>query len=194
MSVAYRQGDMKRAYELGETAVEQLTDEKGAMRARAVHILAVHDVSAGRLDVAQSREVEAMRIARRVGESWIGGTAAGNLSFILWLRGKVRQALTTGEQAVEMSGQSPGASWPHGVLGFVRYEWNELEEAARSTREAVKWSEVSGYLETLIPFYHCLAQSLLAGGKAAEAEAELAKGAEGSRHPPLSPLFRVGHA
>ena len=53
MAVAYRQGDLKRTVELGERAVEQLTEEKGAMRARALHVLAVLDISAGRLTIAQ---------------------------------------------------------------------------------------------------------------------------------------------
>jgi len=112
MSAAYHRGDIKRTQELAETALERLAEENGAMRARALHVLAVYDMSAGRLDKAQSREAEVVRIARSVGEYWIGGTAAGNFSLILWLRGKLRQALESGKQAVELAGQSPAASGP----------------------------------------------------------------------------------
>jgi LuxR family maltose regulon positive regulatory protein len=190
MELAYRQGDIKRTYELGERAAERLTDDNGAMQARASHVLAVLDVTAGRLDKAQSREVEAIRIAQRVGESWIAGTAAGNLGNILFLRGKLRQALKSGKRAVEMAGQSPGAYLP---LGIVQYERNELEEAARLLRAAVKLSDLVGHLELIIPAYYYLAQCLLAGGDAAEAEGEMAKGDVASRHPTVSPLFRAWH-
>ncbi len=193
MSVAYRRGNLKRTSELGERAVEQLTEEQGAMRARALHILAVLDTTAGRLARAQLREAEALRIAHATGESWIGGTAAGNLGNILWLRGRLSQALESGKQAVELAGQSPGASWPHCMVGIVLYERNELEEAARSINLAMKWSELSGYAELLIPIYYCMAQSLLARGEGAEAENAMAKADEASRHPTVSPLFREWH-
>jgi LuxR family transcriptional regulator, maltose regulon positive regulatory protein len=193
MSMAYRQGDLKRSWEQGKIAVKQLTEENGTMLVRALHVMAVLDVAAGRLDTAQSREVDAIRIAQRVGESWIGGTAAANLGFILWLRGKLRQALTSAEQTIELAGQSPGAAHPHGLLGVVLYERNELQEAARNSRLSVKWSEFSGYGELLIQAYYCLAQSLLAMGEAAEAESEMTKGDEASRHPTVSPLFKEWH-
>jgi LuxR family transcriptional regulator, maltose regulon positive regulatory protein len=192
MEVAYRRGDLKRMAELGERAVEQLTEEKGAMRARALHMLAVLEWSAGRLDGAQSREAEVIRISRRFGESWVGGTAAGSLSLILWLRGKLSDALQSGEQAVELAGQSPGAQWPHCMIGTVLYERNELEEAERRSRLAVKWVELGGYAES--PAYYCLARDLLAKGYEAEADREIAKGDEASRHPTAGPLFRAWHA
>ena len=192
MCVAWRQGDLEQVSELGERVVEQLSDEKGAMRVRALHMLAVLDWSAGRLDIAQSRESEVVHSARRVGESWVGGTAAGSLSFILWLRGELRQALASGLQGVELIGQSPGAAWPHCMLGTVLYERNEVEEAERRSRLAVKWVELSGYFES--PAYYCLARDLLAKGDGAEADDEMAKEDEASRHPTAGPLFRAWHA
>ncbi len=112
MGLAYHRGDVKLTTQLAQRALEQLGDENEAMRARALHILAVFDMSAGRLGLAQSREVEALEAARRIGESWVGATATGNLSLILWLRGRLRDALRTAQEAVDMTGQSPAASGP----------------------------------------------------------------------------------
>ena len=79
------------------------------------------------------------------------------------------------------------------MLGTVLYERNDLDEAARSSRLAVKLSELSGYAESRIPAYYCLAQKLLARGDIAEADAEMAKGDEASQLPTSSPLMRSWH-
>ena len=112
MGLAYYRGDVKLTTQLAERALEQLNEENEAIRARALHILAVFDMSAGRLGKAQSREAEALEVARRSGETWVRGTAAGNLSLILWLRGRLREALRTAQEAVDATGQSPAASGP----------------------------------------------------------------------------------
>ncbi len=72
MSMAYREGDLKRMSEIGETAVEQLAEDNGAMRARALHMLAVLDWGGGRLNRAQSRETEVVQVsaARRRVVGW----------------------------------------------------------------------------------------------------------------------------
>jgi LuxR family maltose regulon positive regulatory protein len=191
--IAYRRGDLKRTVESLEKALEQLPEESGAMRVRALHMLGVFDMGAGRLGRAQSREAEVVRTARRVGESWVGATAAGNLSLILLLRGRLRQAIAAGQQAVDLAGQSPASAGSRSALGVVLYERNELEGAARSSRLAIKWSELSGYAESRLWAYYCLAQALLANGDVAGAEKEMVKGDEASRHLTASPVFRAWH-
>ncbi len=91
-----------------------------------------------------------------------------------------------------MAGQSPGAAWPHCMIGTVKYEWNDLDEAERRSRLAVKGIELTGYAES--PAYYCLARDLLAKGDGAGADAEMAKGDEASRHPTASPFFRAWYA
>jgi ATP/maltotriose-dependent transcriptional regulator MalT len=54
--------------------------------------------------------------------------------------------------------------------------------------------ELSGYAETLIPAYYCLAQKLLAIGDVTAADSEMDKGDEASRDQTVSPLFKAWHA
>ncbi len=79
------------------------------------------------------------------------------------------------------------------MLATVLYERNDLDEAARSSRLAVKWSELSGYAELRIAAYYCLAQKLLARGDFAEADREMAKGDEASQQSTSGPLGRAWH-
>jgi LuxR family maltose regulon positive regulatory protein len=196
MEIAYRRGDVKRSLELGERALDQLTEEYGATRARILHIMGVFDGVAGRLDKAQSREAEALRTARLIGESWVAATAAGNLCLILLHRGKLRQAVTAGQQAVDLAAQSPAPTGAGAYVGFaqVLYERNELEGAAHNSRLAIKMGELSGYSEELIMPCYYLAQTLLASEDIDGAEEVMEKGDEASRRQSISPLFRAFHA
>jgi LuxR family maltose regulon positive regulatory protein len=183
MSAAYFRGDIRQTVELAERAVEQLGEENGAMCARALHLMGMFDIMAGRYGEGQSREDEAVRTARRAGESWVAATAAGNLSNIPLFQGRLRQAVT--------AARSAGAREP---LACALYERNELEEAARSAQLGIKKSELSGYAESEIGPHYSLAQVLMANGDVAGAEAEMAKGDETSRGQNISPVFRAIHA
>ncbi len=183
MSAAYHRGNIRQTLELAERAVKQLGEESGAMRARALHLLGMFDIMAGRFSEGQSREDEAVRTAQRAGESWIAATASANLSNIPLYQGKLRQALTA-------------ARYPGGGEALARalYERNELKETARTAQLVIQNSELSGYAEGGIGSRYCLAQALMANGDLAGAEAEMAKGDEASGGKDVSPVFRAIHA
>ncbi len=57
----------------------------------------------------------------------------------------------------------------------------------------MRLSELSGFIESSIPAYYCLAQKLLAKGEVGEAESVMKKGDEASRHPTVSPFAQAQH-
>lgn len=184
MSVAYHRGDHERTKEQAEKALEQLDEKEGAMRARALHLLGLFDMDEGRLARAELREVEAARTAQRVGESWVGVTAAGNLSLILLRQGRLRQAFSN----VLQSGA--GAY----VLGLLYYERNELDDAARHAQQIIEGNELTGYAEGRIATYNLFAKTLLAKGDVPGAEAAMLKADDVSRLQGVSPHYRATHA
>ena len=56
--------------------------------------------------------IDAYEMGRKSGDYWIGAGGAAQLSQILWLRGRLRQALDMGQEAIELGGQSPAAAVP----------------------------------------------------------------------------------
>jgi LuxR family maltose regulon positive regulatory protein len=189
--VAYRRGDVWRMTELAQRALEQLPPDNLAARARLHGILVIYEWGRGALDRAWSRSLETLEIGKQAGEYWLAASASANVSQILWLRGKLSQALTVGQEAVESAGESPAGAFPRLILGYILHERNELEKAALNSQLSITLSELGGFAENRIAAYYCLAQGLQAQHEASQAEESMKRGDEASRHPTVSPMCRA---
>jgi LuxR family maltose regulon positive regulatory protein len=191
--VAYRRGDIRRMTDLAQRALDQLPPDSLAARARLHGILALYEWGRGGLDRAWSRSLETFEIGKHAGDYWLAASASGMLSQILWLRGRLRQALAVGQEAVESAGESPAAAFPRLILGYILYERNELEEAALHSQLSIKLSELGGFAENRIAAYYCLARGLQVRQETWQAEESMKRGDEAIRHPTVSPMCRAIH-
>jgi LuxR family maltose regulon positive regulatory protein len=110
--VAYRRGEVMAKPELAERALELIPENEFAMRARVSYVWGFTEYARGNLDSAQSLTAQAHEAARRAGDHWIGASASGTLSQILWLRGRLNEAVAASREAIDETGQSPAAAVP----------------------------------------------------------------------------------
>jgi LuxR family maltose regulon positive regulatory protein len=184
---------VRRMTELAQRALQQLPPDSLAARARLHGILAIYEWGRGALDRAWSESLETLTIGKQAGDYWLAASASGNMSQILWLRGKLSQALTVGQESVESAGESPAAAFPRLILGYILYERNELEEAALHSQLSIKLSELGGFAENRIAAYYCLARGLQVRQETWQAEESMKRGDEAIRHPTVSPMCRAIH-
>jgi LuxR family transcriptional regulator, maltose regulon positive regulatory protein len=112
MALARIRGDVTRTVEFAERALALLPPDAFALRAGTSFVLGLVQYFGARLDEARSLMTDAYEMGRRAGNYWIGAGGASFLTQILWLRGRLRQALNMGQQAVELAGQSLAAATP----------------------------------------------------------------------------------
>jgi hypothetical protein len=97
---------------MAERALALLSPDNLAMRARVSYILGLVQMSRARLEEAWLLMTNAWRMGRQSGDYWIGAGASAYMGEILWLRGRLREALEVEKQAVDLAGQSPAAAKP----------------------------------------------------------------------------------
>jgi len=112
MVLARQRGDVTRTVEFAEKALALLPPDAFDLRAGASFILGGVQYFRARLDEARSLMTDAHEMGRQAGNYVIGAGGASFLTQILWLRGRLRQALNMGQQALELAGQSPAAAVP----------------------------------------------------------------------------------
>lgn len=110
--LARRRGDVPRWAELCQKALSLLPPDKLSYRARASFFLGGIATGRAHLDEAWRLQTDAFEMARQAADYWIWAGAAGALGWILWLRGRLRQALEASRQAVDLAGNSPAAAPP----------------------------------------------------------------------------------
>ena len=107
-----RRGDVPRALKSAEKALALLAPDNLAMRAKTSFILGHLLIDTGRLREAGSLMTEAHQMARQSANYFVAAGALALSAQILWLRGRLREALGTGQQAAELAGPSPAAAHP----------------------------------------------------------------------------------
>ena len=187
-------GDKPRQMELAKKALYLLTPDKLAYRARASYLLGVARIGRFHLEEALSLMTDAYEMGRQAGDYFIGAGGATQSGKILWLRGRLRQALRMSQRGVDLAAQSPAAAGSLFFLAEVLYELNDLEEAALNFRSAVKFSELGGFAEVRI-YAHCyLARIHLARGDSVGALAAMEKADQTALKTAIPPDARAHHA
>ena len=111
------------------------------------------------------------------------------MSTILWLRGKLRQALYINQQALDLAGESPAAAQPRLNGVSILYEINDLEGAESSAQIAVTLSELGGFVETQLNAYFFLGKIQLVRGDLAGAMRQIEKVGPNAAPPHRLPTF-----
>jgi len=112
LASAYKRSDFNRGIEFGEKALALLSPDNLRMRAMASYLLGYTKMSRARLEEARLLLTDAYEMGKRAGDYWFGAAGAAYLSHILLLRGRLREALNIGQEAIGLGGQSPSASIP----------------------------------------------------------------------------------
>ncbi len=194
-TLARHKGNIARTVEMGKRALELLPEDDLTMRARVSFIMGTVEIDKNvDLDQAKALISEAYDMERREGDYWTAAGAAAHLGYILWLQGRLGEALEMDRQAVDLAMQTPLAAAPQSGLCLLLYERNDLEGAVRSARLALASSRMEGLAGARRRARYCLVLERLARGDTAGAAAEIEEADEAARHPAVSPSYRAVHA
>lgn len=127
----------------------------------------------GDASAADGSLAEAITLGQAVGNTYLAHVATINLARMRVVQGKLHSAAELSEQALELAGgqgggRSPNVGYPHVVLGKLRYEWNDLEGAARHLNAAIERAQVDEHRyrpdRVLLDGYLALARTMLVQG------------------------------
>lgn len=156
--VALYRGDLARAIEFSQRALEQLPENEGFLRGLAALTLAWVYQAKG--DIASSERVmqEAALASHQPGNTMITLFAMCERAELYRLEANLRQARLLYQQALDLAtdkngGRLPIASQALAGLGEISREWNELDTATRYVLEGIelagRWAQ-AGALEAYL--------------------------------------------
>jgi LuxR family maltose regulon positive regulatory protein len=155
--IAAYQGERERSAELARRALELLSEESLFFRSFVAGFLGLAYLYSGEIEPATRTFEEAVRVSQRTGNLTISVLARCHLAELSMLQGKVNEAETLYEQAVDIATDDQGQHRPiAGValigLGRLESERYDFEAATRHLTEGIeltkRWGEagvISGY-------------------------------------------------
>lgn len=170
-------GDMARAAELAQEAMERLPDRDLAARSWTASLLANALRWSGDLATADQVFAKASTISQAAGDGHVAVDVLCDWAGLQIMQGQLRKAAATCQDAlvladdyVSQTGRRlPVTGYTHGRLSAVLCQRNELEAALRHARESVRLCEEWGWAEILVGSYVSLAEALQAIGETDDA-------------------------
>ena len=162
------EGGAAPAAELARKALDCLPEHDLTTRGFAALILGVGQGLSGDLAKGTKTLKEAADISQAADDTVLTIMVLCDLAAYQIALGQLRESVATSRKALQLadeyskqSGQRPPAvGFTHSRLSRVLAEWNELEEALRHAREAIRLSEQWGQKDSLFIGYSCLASAL----------------------------------
>ncbi|MCB9451591.1 MAG: tetratricopeptide repeat protein [Anaerolineaceae bacterium] len=158
---ALREEHLQRAITLSNEALSLLPDDMRAWRSTTLLGLGVAHVEQGDMDSAGEYLTDAVILAEASGNAFTAIIAIYNQGRVLIHQGHLQQAAQTFQQALQRAEQSqisfPIAGTAHIGLGFLLYEWSDLEAAAEHLHAGIDQCQALGNLEAPIRGYIHLA-------------------------------------
>jgi len=156
--LALYRGQIPRAGELAQQALERLGDDDLLLRNLAAWILSLSRLVEGDLAASTQALDRVARTSREAGNVLIGVIVLCNIASLRMQQARLHQAQDTYQRALEWATDEQGrplpiASKPLIGLGGLLHRWNDLHAATRHLREGIalaeRWGEVGamqGYL------------------------------------------------
>ena len=191
--IAHSRGDVGRAIELGEEALNLLPEDDPTTRSMMTLQLGSWHWGRGHLREAEPLLMAAYETGRKAGNRYVTTSSLAFLASEAHAKGELRRAFERFQQVVELAGPTPGAASSLQVLGAISYEWNDLDAASRQTQRAIELGRLTGQSMFVARQYYMLAQVSLARGDAAGA-AEAFEHSCQLAHGTSQPQFRAEHA
>jgi LuxR family maltose regulon positive regulatory protein len=166
--VALFEGGAAPAAELARQALDYLPEHDMTTRGFAALILGVGQGLSGDYVKGVETLKEAAKISQAADDTVLTIMVLCDLAAYQTARGQLGESAATSRNALQLadeyarqSGQRPPAvGFAHSRLSRVLAEWNDLEEAQRHAREAIRLSELWGQKDSLFIGYACLAYIL----------------------------------
>jgi LuxR family maltose regulon positive regulatory protein len=166
--VAGVRGDVSRAVELAQDALEHLPKENLGLRAIVTQNLGVAYYWSGAPAAATQTLTEAIRLSRTANQTFQTLTAMSILGRAQEMQGLLRRAVETYKETLTLaqagSRPVPFAGMAHVGIAGPLYEWNDLGAAVRHAQEGIRLSTLGGFVAYQVFGHACLAQALEAQG------------------------------
>lgn len=148
--VAGARGDVPGTISLAEQALEHLPEENLFLRSLVTLSLGIAHFSHGQPTAAIRSLTRAIALSRQVGQPYLTLAATATLGHVHGIRGSLRRALETYQEALPMGRPCQGRPVPfagisHVGIAEVLYEWNDLDGALRHAQQGVKLTELGGF-------------------------------------------------
>ena len=174
--LAWMKGEAEQALEFVKCGMKCLSEEDWPTRAHLLNIKGLVLQYLGNFQGATQSFEEALVAGQMIGRVHEILYTSGNLAYALLLQGHLREAYSLCQSAigkVEEIGQSsqqfPVLGLAYATMSIILLDWNELDSAVATAREAVALAEHWGQTDALHFALTCLASVLGAAGDYEEA-------------------------
>jgi LuxR family maltose regulon positive regulatory protein len=174
--VAWVKGDAKSALGYVNYSMENLPEDDQITRAQLLNIKGLALQYTQNFDAATQAFEAAIVAGQRTGGSHEIFTALINLAYINYLLGRLHQAFSLCQAALNFTDKSeqvfkrnPILSQAYATMSQVQVEWNDVQAALFSAQESVALAEQWKQADTLHYALTCLSKALYASGDLEEA-------------------------
>jgi len=167
--MAYFQGDVPRAIQLGRQALEKLPEGSRVVRGIAAHVLGEAYHHSGDLAQASHANAEAARLAKASESVFLAVSATSSQADVQIEQGRLRQGFEIYQEAMQLATLPDGTSLPaasriYSGLARVFYEWNDLVAATHAVEHSIELARRGGMVEHLAMDHVVLARIRQAQG------------------------------
>ena len=149
--VAGVRGQLPRAVELAEQALEQLPEENRLLRAIVAQNLGTAYHWSGDSTAASRSLTEAVKLSKAAGQAHQTLTAMAVLGRTYEMQGSLQRAAKTYREALGLASGPGDRPVPFAGMAYVGlagplYEWNHLDDARHCAQEGIRLSELGGFV------------------------------------------------
>jgi LuxR family maltose regulon positive regulatory protein len=167
--MAYFQGDVPRAIQLGRQALEKLPEGSRVVRGIAAHVVGEAYHHSGDLAQASHANAEAARLAKASESVFLAVSATSSQADAQIEQGRLRQGFEIYQEAMQLATLPDGTSLPaaariYSGLARVFYEWNDLAAATHAVERSIELARCGGIVERLAMDHVTLARVRQAQG------------------------------
>jgi len=172
-------GASARAIELARRAEALLTEGNLFLRAIIAASLGFAHRNEGDVTSASRAFARAAEISRSAGSTYVALLASKNLTELLLVQGRLREAADVCRQALDLAMERgrrlPASGVAHVGMGELLREWDELDAATDHLRQGIELGERGGDVELVIDGYLALARTQQASGDEARSAETLTR-------------------
>jgi LuxR family maltose regulon positive regulatory protein len=147
-SYAAVRGNVQQAIEFAHQALTHWPEENAPMRMRVSSVLGLAHFRAGNMTEAEQAFSQAIAAAKAANIGFVAVPFVCSIAEIQITQGRLRQALQTCQQAIEMATVEGAPTWMPGFvtleLGKILYEQNDLSAAEQRVSRSLKQLGQSG--------------------------------------------------
>jgi len=149
--VAAVRGNTAQSIALAQEATRQLPADNLFLRGLVAQTLGLAHHWGGNPGAAAQALTQAIELSRAAGQTTLTVTALAFLGRALVVQGKLRQAVDTYQEVLELVVPQISRPVPYASIAYVGiagalYEWNDLDGALRYAKEGIKRSQASGFI------------------------------------------------